>query len=79
MPPPAPPVQMSELAPPGGAPSQVKGKYGVAQLPGSEVVYDRDMMSLQPCTAELCPCGLDSRTEQVLLQQVRRDPTGGCR
>jgi hypothetical protein len=68
------PAQMSEVAPPGGPPIEVKGKYEIAQLPGSEVVYDRDIMDMRPCTAELCPCGLDNRTEQIVLQEV----SGSC-
>ncbi|GIL79822.1 hypothetical protein Vretifemale_9103 [Volvox reticuliferus] len=48
----------------------VKPKYAISMLPGSEFVYDRDTMDLKACTAELCPYGLNNKTEHIVHQGV---------
>ncbi|GFR48852.1 hypothetical protein Agub_g10806, partial [Astrephomene gubernaculifera] len=50
-------------------PSYVKDRYGVAPLPGSERVYDREKLVMADCTAELCTMGLNGQPEEIRLQQ----------
>ncbi len=46
----------------------VKGRMGLAILPGSTQVLDRATNTLVPCNATLCPFGADGRPEPL---QVR--------
>ncbi|GIL52667.1 hypothetical protein Vafri_8489 [Volvox africanus] len=50
-------------------PNGVKHKYAISMLPGSELVYDRDAMDFKACTVELCPYGLNNKTEQIVHQK----------
>ncbi len=45
--------------------------FAVAQLPGSDTVYDRDLRTLQHCTADLCPFGLGGQPEFAGTREVR--------
>lgn len=49
----------------------VKGRYGIAPLPGSEQVYDRELLALQDCTEERCKYGINGVVELIERQQVR--------
>lgn len=43
----------------------VRGRVGVAMLPGSALVYNRTSGRLQDCTATLCKYGADGQPEQI--------------
>jgi hypothetical protein len=50
------------------APSRVRGRIGVAELPGSPVVLDWETDTMLPCDTARCPFAVPINTRELLVQ-----------
>ncbi len=56
-------LQLGSLGGPKDPNTAMRGRMGMAPMPGSTLVLDRATRTLVPCTAQLCPLATDTLLE----------------